>query len=224
MQRRYLIIASALVLSLALAVPTIGAQNNTSALKTAKEAKRIAKTAKSKSQAAKRSANTANVAAGEAREVADSAQARIDALAAVTDSKPATVTTGNEVNFQDRGGPSVTVNVPESGTVEVWAQVTMADGLVSLFQDGQQVPRQDPNDICGPITGTLLSVQGGPAVTLATPGGFNFIGCGSLGAPSPVVFQTTPGEHTFSLRYADCGCDPEDAEFSDRTLSVAPRP
>ena len=49
-------------------------------------------------------------------------------------------------------------------------------------------------------------------------------GCGSNGPPGPVLFETTPGEHTYSLRYADCGCDPADAEFSDRTLTVAPRP
>ena len=106
---------------------------------------------------------------------------------------------------------------------------------VSLFEDGQQVPEQDTDDSCTqstggppPPDGPLLSAPGGPpSLTLATPGGADAIGlfCGNTSAPSPVLFKTSPGSHTYDLRYASCGCNaPAPAEFSDRTLIVAPRP
>jgi hypothetical protein len=219
-----LITALALVLALAVAVPTIGAQKNNIALRTAKQAKQIAKTAKSQSKKAKRAANGAQATATSAQATADTAQSRIDALASKTDTDAGSVTTGNESAYQDLGGPSVTVNVPESGLVEVWAQVTTADGLVSLYEDGQQVGGQDPNNACGALPGGLLSVQTTPAVTVATGAGFGLFGCGSTGPPAPVLFETSSGQHTYSLRYADCGCDPADATFEERTLTVAPRP
>jgi hypothetical protein len=51
-------------------------------------------------------------------------------------------------------------------------------------------------------------------------GGF----CATVGAPSPVTFQTTPGAHTYELRYAFCGCSGTEVTFSNRRLWVNPIP
>jgi hypothetical protein len=58
-----------------------------------------------------------------------------------------------------------------------------------------------------------------PASTGTTP---TLIACGSLGPPTSLMFELSPGPHTLSLRYASCGCGP--AQFSDRKLWVTPRP
>jgi hypothetical protein len=228
MQRRYLIGALALVFAVAAIAPSLGSSSEPPRLvakasfpvRTAKQAKRIAKRAR----LIARDARTA------ATEAQANAKATADALAAdraVTDTDAGTVTTGEENAYVDLGGPSVTVTVPASGLVEVWAQVAVGDdGALSLFADGQQVPDQDPNDFCtDPPGGLLANPSGAGKLTLATPNGANVFGCGSLGSPSPVLFSASPGEHTYELRYADCGCDPGiDAEFSSRMLTVAPRP
>jgi hypothetical protein len=72
-----------------------------------------------------------------------------------------------------------------------------------------------------------MSQVGGGPLTISTPPtvpGFGGI-CGTIGdAPAPVLFNQPPGEHTYELRYADCGCSPgDDAVFSNRTLRVGPR-
>ena len=110
----------------------------------------------------------------------------------------------------------------------------IGDGLVvvvALYEDGRRVPISDELGACtgNPALGdVLLSAFVGPGgdVTLSTPGASLFgSACGVPGdAASPVLFESTPGEHTYDLRYADCGCDPSDASFSDRTLRVAARP
>jgi hypothetical protein len=249
MQRRYLIAALALVFVVAAITPTLGSSSQTPRLvakanfpaRTAKQAKRIAKRAKviarqarSAAAEAQTNANAAKTDAAEAKTTANNAQTTADSTAnalaarrAVTDTEAGTVTTDEENAYVDLGGPSVTVTAPASGLVEVWAQAAVGDdGALSLFADGQQVPDQDPNGFCTDPPGSLLANPAGAGeLTLATPGGPNVFGCGSLGPPSPVLFSASPGEHTYELRYADCGCDPGiDAEFSSRTLTVAPRP
>ena len=73
----------------------------------------------------------------------------------------------------------------------------------------------------------LLSFSGGPGIpqTLSTPTAPDFgVGCGTIGGvPGSMLFDRTPGEHTYELRYADCGCDGADASFSDRLLRAAGR-
>ena len=173
---------------------------------------------------AKANAAQATATAAQAKTSADATAAELAGLGARSDADAGTVTTDEENTFVDLGGPSVDLTVPASGLIEVWAQATISDGVVSLFEDGQQLPGQDPNGACSALTDGLLSVQGVPAFTTSTPGAFGFTGCGGLGPPGPVLFKTSPGEHTYDLRYADCACDPADAEFSERTLTVAPRP
>jgi hypothetical protein len=293
MQRRYLVVALALVVALVAITPTLGSSGNQSLVdrstfpvRTAKKAKEIAKrakaianqaltaaqvaqataetaqqlandaqaaadaakqsadaaqasantaktsadTAKSAADAAQTSANNAQTSANNAQASADAVAAQLTGLRSKSDTEPATVTTSEENAWVDLGGPSVTVTAPASGLIEVIAQADVDDdGAVTLFEDGQQVPDQDPNGFCdtnAPLTDVLLSNSAGPGgpVTLATPGGAGFLTCGVLGAPGPNVFKTSPGSHTYELRYADCGCSGADAAFNDRTLTVAPRP
>jgi hypothetical protein len=121
------------------------------------------------------------------------------------------------------GGPSVSLTVPSSGLIEVWAQVKFEEeGAVALFEDGQKVPGQAR--FCGAeAEGTgLLALFVPEELTLATPSGSFGPFCGGFGPPGSVLFQTTPGPHTYELRYQSCGCAPE-AIFSNRLLRVAPR-
>jgi Collagen triple helix repeat (20 copies) len=138
----------------------------------------------------------------------------------------------NDTTFQDLGGPSLTVDVPASGLVEIYAQVTFdgETGAAALYDGSTRAAGQDPT--CGPNPPTdpaLIRADasgfGGP-LTTATGTSPNIItdGCGTLGPPTPVLFQLSPGTHTLSLRYAQCGCSASDAEFSDRKLWASPRP
>ncbi len=261
--------ATALVLALALAAPTIGAAQKKGAvadqaLEIGKEAREIAKTAKraaNKARGTARAALDAATAAGQtatsaankadsaaataadagaradaASSAAAAAGAKADAIAAEFASAKAksatlsgTVTTANDTSYEDLGGPSVTVTVPASGLIEVWAQAEITDGAVSLFEDGQQVPGQDPNELCSgggtppPADALLAELGGGTPTVLSTPASFSPAGCGGLSAPGGVLFKTSPGQHTYSLRYAWCSCGVQ-GEFSDRLLAVAPRP
>lgn len=135
------------------------------------------------------------------------------------------------------GGPSVTVVVPASGLIEVAAQATLvtdasdSDGTVALYQDGAPVPGQAACDPAGtlfqiPFVGDSSPDVGDPSDDIAagTPAALPF--CSTLGPPSPVRFVVEPGEHTYELRYASCGCGgPGDgATFRDRRLWVTPLP
>jgi hypothetical protein len=199
---------------------------------TANQALRVAERAKLIGQRALRRADRATEIAQRARTAIRNLRGRVDAARFSSATAPGTVTTSEENSYVDLGGPSVTVDVPGSGLVEVAASVTFGtpnDGLVALFEDGAQVPLDQPAGICGSATidEALLSISTdlGEDVTLSTPPSTNFVtGCGTFGsAAGPVVLKTTPGSHTYSLRYADCGCDPADSTFSDRTLRVAGR-
>jgi hypothetical protein len=200
----------------------------------ANQAQTSANAAQNSANVAQNSANVAQSSADQAQASADATAAELLALRAETDTNSPTVTTTEENTYVDLGGPSVTVNVPQSGLIEVWVQITTIDGAVSVYEDGQQLPDQDPNDLCsgsggtGPPQGALISGAGlgPPPITLSSGGGAAFSGlCGSTGPPSAVLLKTSPGLHTYDLRYASCGCFPPDpAEFSDRTLTDAPRP
>ena len=235
MHRRYLVLSVGLAVALVAITPSFGGQHvidkATFPVRTAKAAKRIAKTARTLANQALAAANAAQQTANEAKTAVDATAAELTGLRAKSDTDAPTVTTTEQNTYVDLGGPSVTVNVPASGLVEVWAQVETLDGAVSLYDGNQQVPGQDPDDACSqggpPPAGPLLAAfGGGPTITLSTPGSVELFGyCGSTTAPAPVLFNVGPGEHTFSLRYASCGCNaPAPAEFTERTLTVAPRP
>jgi collagen triple helix repeat protein len=124
-------------------------------------------------------------------------------------------------------GPSLTVGVPLSGTIQVAASVEVVDddGAVSLYEDGNQIAGQ--GSFCDGPPGTLFDApfldpsMPGP---FGTPGSRGVFGCTTVGAPGFVLFQTTPGTHTYELRYASCDCTPDPTTFSNRRLWIAPLP
>jgi hypothetical protein len=121
------------------------------------------------------------------------------------------------------GGPSVSVTVPPSGVIDVAAQATLlnastSDGAVALYEDGAPVPGQA--DCTGVDPGLFAIPAGAGELAGGTPAGFG-VACVTLGAPGEVVFHTSPGAHTYGLRYAASGGT---AAFSNRRLYVTPRP
>lgn len=253
MNRKLTVLSLAVVAAIAIAVPALGASGSvtptvtnelaTRALAKARLALLTACSAKSQSRVAVRTAgaavNTANEANGtaqaalkaakdgtEAKSLAAATKGELDSTHVQSGFAAEAVTTESTSFAQLPGGPSVTVNVPASGLIEVWAQATMDDpGIVSLYEDGKRMPGQA--EICGPVEteGALFGgFFGGPSgsITVGTPASAG--ACGTEGAPGSVLFQTTPGKHTYELRYAVlvCGCFPE-VTFSNRLLRVAGR-
>jgi hypothetical protein len=209
-------------------------------------AREEAKEATGRAAAAQAAASGAGLAAGQAKTAADGAAASSAATQAALDSTrvkqaiaKAEAETESATYVSLAGGPSVVVEVPASGLIEVWAQVSFGSkGAVALFEDGKLMPGQAQHCIPGEEPGDAgvslltLAFEEGPPVTLSTPSTPNpFLGiCGIEGPPAPVLFEATPGTHTYELRYryADCGCPPEPGEepiskFSDRRLAVGPR-
>jgi hypothetical protein len=131
-------------------------------------------------------------------------------------------TTSSGVPFEDGAvpGPSVTVTVPTSGLVEVYARVHIrnedanGEGTVGLRIDGA------PAEGCG-ANGLLILTQMNQDLDFATGGG-----CGTQGSGSSIMVTATPGTHTFDLVYGigKIGAAPTTVHFSDRRLYVAPRP
>jgi hypothetical protein len=162
---------------------------------------------------------------------AQNANARVDSLRVVSDSVNGVATTSSPTYERDPSsvGPQVTVNVPDSGLIEVWASVHVDDveGSVGLFEDGQLVTLGD--QIGGADCGTdhaILGTTGAGPVSLSTPPSFDGSGlaCGTIGnAPAPILLNRPPGTHTYELRYADCGCFGGPSTFSERVIRVAPR-
>jgi hypothetical protein len=204
---------------------------------TASSAVDTANGAKSDAAAAQSTANGAVNTANAAKSTADATGAELAGLRAKSDSEAPTDSTTEQNTYvilptgATTSEPNVTVTVPASGLIEVWAQATITDGAVSLYEDGQKMPNQDPSDNCfdfsagpPPPEQPLLAAIGGPSIALSTPGDVNVAGfCGNTSAPSPILFKTSSGPHTYELRYASCGCSPQ-ADFTDRMLVVAPRP
>lgn len=125
-------------------------------------------------------------------------------------------------------GPSVVVDVPASGAILVAASVVAADGdgLVGLYEDGR--PFAAATGWCSSeLPGTLFEAPADAAddpVRYSTAAG-GLMGCLNFGPPLALLLETTPGRHTYELRYAldDCGCSTE-VTFSDRRLWVTPLP
>lgn len=225
-------LALAVVLALAVAVPVLAAPERAvapkvvavskQAMKKSRTALRVARQAKRQARGAAESAAAALAAAG-SQPATPRIQVGLAAAAATTES---------ESFVALEGGPSVEVTVPASGLIEVWAQATMDEaGAVSLYQDGAEMPGQSEN--CGAPEGGSGLFSGenlggsGETFTVGTPAAGFF--CGTEGAPGPVLFQTTPGTHRYELRYASCGCggggpEASPVTFSARRLYVAPRP
>ncbi len=149
------------------------------------------------------------------------------------------VTTGSTSSYVAlAGGPSVTVSVPQAtgapqgtGLIEVASQahIGVDAGAVALFQDGSAMPGQ--SELCETVAGlpgpALFASADTLAGTWGTPASIESItgACASTGPAGPVEFATTPGSHTYELRYAFCGCGPDtSATFSQRRIWVTPLP
>ena len=203
---------------------------------TAAAAQTAASAAQSAATGAKVEATQAAGKAASAREVAGGAELKAgEAKAELAATRPkigfaeGSVST-ESLSFQKlAGGPSVTVDVPPTGLIQVWAQALIeGEGAVSLYEGSQQVEGQAID--CNGAKGVLFAATslGEPDPVLAgTPAAFDSSGfCATLGASGPVLFRTTAGEHSFELRYAACTCGPpaDKATFSERRLVVAPLP
>jgi hypothetical protein len=169
---------------------------------------------------------------------ADTANTRLDEARIVEASASARVTSTSMGDYEPLpGGPQVTVAVPSSGYIEVWAEATIGDendpavapdGAVGLYEDGQRVPLPGQESTCSQANfdDALFSLQApsGTEQHMATPPVPVFgLGCGATGAPGPILLQRPPGQHTYELRYGQCGCAIDPTAFSDRVLRIGPR-
>jgi hypothetical protein len=221
------------VLVLALSVPAVGSQTQwfglaKKASKTAKKANKKAKRADKRAKKAKRKGRQANRNAKQAGKTADGVRADLDGTAIASDGESGLVTSTAPVgSYESKGGPSVTVTVPSSGLIEVWAQVDVRDdegGAVALYEDGTKVGGVSLPDACGDGAALIDMQGGGPGEfeTFSTPPTLTFFGCANAGAPAPVLLSRPPGEHTYEMRYSECSCGGS-AEFRNRVLRVGPR-
>ncbi|HEX5713155.1 MAG TPA: hypothetical protein VFX85_07565 [Solirubrobacterales bacterium] len=179
--------------------------------------------------AARALADTARDEATAAKGAATTTQAQLAANGIVSASEPGLVTSTAPIGeYEAKGGPAVQVTVPNSGLIEVWAQVEIKDdegGAVGLYEDGAKVPGISAAEYCGDDS-ALVDAQGGGTgefIPFATPPTPSFPGCTSAGAPAPVLLSRPPGPHTYELRYSECSCGGE-AQFRNRLLRIAPRP
>jgi hypothetical protein len=210
-------------------IARVGRGKARTALATARSMLDQVERALSDSSTALANSNTALDQSGTALDQAQNANSRLDSTRVRSQSESGSVSTAVETDYVSLGGPSVTVDVPSSGLIEVWATVRFEqDGAVALYEDGQRVPIPGQEGICtggGPLEDALISAEGLAPITLSSPPSYSDLGlgCGVAGAvPGDILLQRAPGTHTYELRYADvCGCSP--AEFSNRTLRVAPR-
>jgi hypothetical protein len=179
-------------------------------------------------------AATALSQAEAAQGAANGANARLDGLKFASDTVAGQASVATDDYSQDPAsiGPTVTVTVPQSGLIEVYAGALFEnDGAIGLYEDGNLVPMQQQGVCTGGSPApddALLSQLFGlapPAIYMST-GSTAFVGglCGSIGDAGPtMLLKRPPGQHTYELRYATCGCGPN-FDVSNRTLSIAPRP
>ncbi len=233
MTRRSSLVALAVIAAIAVAVPSIAAVDNADFKRISQELRKLTHRAQKKANKALKLAKQAG-AQGPAGQTgaagpAGGGGATAFAQAAGPDS------TGDDTQFvQLPGGPSVTVNIPASGSFQVAASALIEEdsGGVALFQDGAPMPGQ--SDFCegaapGPplFVSPDLSGSGLGPFTYSTPAVADGIGgCSSTGPPGPVLFNTSPGDHTYELRYAYCGCPGGggDATFAERKLWITTLP
>jgi hypothetical protein len=151
--------------------------------------------------------------------------------ATVDTSQGKTTASGSLTPFSDLAtpGPQVTVSVPASGLVELFAEANLsatsnAGGAVGLSVDGATNLVGCFGTFSG--TGELIDVPVGTTAVGATAGGSECGVMGGNGLPSSVMVRVAPGSHTFKLVYAADSNSGTSATltFSHRHLQVAPRP
>ena len=235
MKRRWMLAGLALVAVVAVAVPALAGVSGGEQTRLF-DVSQIATSSRVKAHHALGVARKARKRAERALKLAQkgSQTAQSTAAAPAFAQESGTVTTGSTSDYVSLGGPSVTVAVSQAangptgtGLIEVAAQAHIDDdaGAVALYQDGSPMPGQ--SDVCDQVAGTpgpaLFTSTDGLSGTWSTPASLVFTGnCGSTGPAAPVLFVTTPGSHTYELRYAFCGCSGSDATFSQRRLWVTP--
>jgi hypothetical protein len=133
--------------------------------------------------------------------------------------------------FQDLGtvGPQVTVNVPASGLVELYAQARIDGTSNSVGGLGLAIDGVTSNSVrCFTRAGLLLETPETPAASFATAPSADGTACGTAlpGMPGPLMLSLSPGQHTFKIVYyaVSASAGPETVTFSDRRLHVAARP
>lgn len=246
MSRTTTVLALVAVLAIAISAPALG--NGESlvdrAFAMAQSARQDAGVAKRQAAKAKRQAAVAKRMARQSQQLARRKAARgpagpagpagpvgptgatgpAGAGAAIAFAEQAASVSTDSNDYVALGGPSVEVDVPASGLIEVAAQATLPDGsddgAVALFEDGSLLPGQATD--CGPAgSDALFSLSSyGEDTVGGTPATLPM--CATLGAPAAVRFVTTPGRHTYELRYALC-CSGT-ATFENRRLWVTPLP
>lgn len=237
MSRKLMILGLAVVLVIAVAIPVVAQERvvtpklqkiSKRALKKSKTALRTSRAAARQAQLAKQQTGVAERLATNAGAAAAAAQADVDATRIRRATAAGPVVTSSESFVSLPGGPSVQVTVPPSGLIEVWAQAMIdEEGSVALFEDGRHMPGQA--DFCqseAEDRGVLFGIDASPGdpIVVSTPALAGVGICGSLGVPGPVLFEATPGTHTYELRYLSCGCGgPSAVTFSNRRLFIAPR-
>lgn len=211
----------AVIAAVAVAVPSFAAEKDLNFKRVSIEARKLSKKANKTAKKALKKANQALAQGGGAGSVPGFAEVA------------GQVTTDDDTQFVSLGGPSVTVTVPQAtngapgtGFIEVVASARVSDeaGAVALYQDGTNISE---NEQCQLALGTpeppLFATPDGLGGPYGTPGAIDIIGsCATSGNPGPVTFITTPGQHTYELRYNYCGCSGTDADFSQRRLWVTP--
>jgi hypothetical protein len=128
-------------------------------------------------------------------------------------------------DFFISAGPNVTVTVPASGLIEVWAEAELRQvsgsasypPMVGLREDGVD---SLPLPFCQFDIKGILTVP--PAVTSFTHAFTGGPQCGRTVNPAPLILRTSPGAHTYSMVYVNRPTVV--AEFRNRFLAVAPRP
>lgn len=103
----------------------------------------------------------------------------------------------------DLGGPTTTVNVPETGLVAIYARAT---GQINGGGAGAlaQVHLFEPTLLPG--SPRLLEFDGpAPQLRISTPGTGDLDGAATLTRGGWIVFPADKGTYTFSLRYSQAG-------------------
>ena len=136
--------------------------------------------------------------------------------------------------FQALGGPEVTVEVGPSGLVAVYAEAEIQSdtggggatnrGTIGLFDNGAVVPGLRDCNGGGGALASVESTAGGFVLAMSgVDTGEADLCAGRRSYGHPIVFRTTPGQHTFELRYVSA-IDGTTflTRFRERVIAAAP--
>jgi hypothetical protein len=123
-------------------------------------------------------------------------------------------------------GPQVTVDVPASGLVELYAEAHVKGPTNTVGGIGVAIDGTPGGTSCVGVNGLIINANAVADDTYATgPAGGLTCGVALPGLPQSLMVRTTPGTHTFKLVYsALSNAGSATIDFSERRLYVAPRP